>query len=211
MTSAEFQARYNLLEQVTDGPVRTFHAVAEGGAVVMAHFLADPAQDAVRDRLRRLESLPEAAARKVMAVTDVDGVPVVLTRFILEFSSFDRWLDSASGLRRPGASPPPLSTPAAASAPDPGPAPAPGEFTRLFAAPASPAAAPPAPARATGSEAPPAQHAAPQPAADQPAAPEPAPAQPTAPQTPPAQPAPPQTPAAQPAPPQPPAAAPAAG
>ena len=165
MTDQEFRARYHLLEQVADRPVRTFHAVASTGAVVMAHFI-DP--DAAPERTSKLTLLPEAARAKVIDVADVDGNTVVVTKFILDFTSFDQWLDAVGGAGGRGATPampgpgagaeptrsqpeePPTAVPQfAPEAPMPH---QPGEFTLMFSAPAvsatgaQPAVTPPRPA-----------------------------------------------------------------
>jgi hypothetical protein len=152
MTSAEFQERYHLVRQVTDGPVESHHAVATTGAVVMVHMLdsARPEEiDEIFDLLGRLH--PDVGGR-VLESTHVDGRPVIVTRFLAEFRSLREWLeeharDPAEGGSSPvpfvaplpsGTSAPPGAGPGSVSAP---PIPSlpeerqePGEFTRLFRA-----------------------------------------------------------------------------
>jgi hypothetical protein len=151
MTREEFEARFRLLEQVTDGPVRTFHAQARSRAVVMVHFLeGTPAERALQ--LARIEALEPAARSRVIEVTEVERTPVVVTRFIFDLTSLPEWLAAHSrGVVEPS---PPVSLQDPEPAPPPQPAtpsPAPeaqagGEFTRLFHVPPrdSPAAPPPA-------------------------------------------------------------------
>lgn len=43
--------------------------------------------------LARLDRLPADARERVLAVENVDGAPVVVTRMILDFDSFGKWLD----------------------------------------------------------------------------------------------------------------------
>ncbi|NJD10321.1 MAG: hypothetical protein FIB01_07705, partial [Gemmatimonadetes bacterium] len=121
MTSEQFQQEYRLLDRVTEGEVTTYHAQATTGAMVMAHFLrASPAGNDVL--LRRLEALPPQDRRKVIAQVEVDGAPVIVTRFILDFSTLDEWLAAAGVPVAPGDASSDLAT-------------APGEFTGAFAKP----------------------------------------------------------------------------
>src|SRR5690606_213154 len=164
MTSDEFRAKYQLINQVTDDDgVRTFHAVASTGAAVMVHFLdGDAAQgDAVR---AQLQALAPDARKRVMDTGEVDGTRFLVTGFILDFVSLARWLAENRAADAAPAAGGEAGTPAAAPAahgapepptaartppaPDPTPGAAstpaePGEFTRLFrAAEATGAAAP---------------------------------------------------------------------
>jgi hypothetical protein len=55
--------------------------------------------------LSRLDRLPADARERVLAVENVDGAPVVVTRMILDFDSFGKWLDRVSPAA-PTAAPP---------------------------------------------------------------------------------------------------------
>ncbi|MGH7506180.1 MAG: hypothetical protein ACRELX_11040, partial [Longimicrobiales bacterium] len=93
MTNQEFNASYQLLKQVTDGEARTFHALAATGAVVMVHMLGeDDARGA--ELVALIDRLPLSERDRVLSVTDIEGAPVVVTRFLLEFSTLRRWLES---------------------------------------------------------------------------------------------------------------------
>jgi hypothetical protein len=93
MTRTEFDAQYKLLNQTTEGSVRSFHAISAQGAVVMAHFLSEPpARPSAAAVLRALEELPDEQRRRVLEVLTVDGAAVLLTRFILDFQSLELWL-----------------------------------------------------------------------------------------------------------------------
>lgn len=164
MTSAEFNNRYQLVRQVTDGDVRTYHAVAPSGAVVMVHMLNASAADVNRTVAALLERLDPAEKPRILEVTEVDGSPVIVTRFILEFTDLVAWLSShetdgapipAELSPMPAPPPqraaPPRSAPAAPPSEDrPPPASAEAsEFSMLFRAPpsadgSSPTAEPPA-------------------------------------------------------------------
>jgi hypothetical protein len=120
---------YQLLSQVTEGSIRSFHAMAKTGAVVMVHLVdrGDPTE--AQDVLRLLEGLPPGERRKVLEIVDREDVLGVVTKFFMEFETLRHWLEQNST----GASAPPRQS---VSAP---PAEAPGEFTRAFPARAAPA------------------------------------------------------------------------
>jgi hypothetical protein len=154
MTSAEFNARYQLVKQVTEGAVCTYHAVASTGAVVMVHILDPGALDENRVLVELLGSLDPAERPRILEVDEVDGATIIVTRFILDFPSLRGWLE-AHASAEPGGTPPtlpfaleaaPPATPEPRAVPDPQPPaqsepPAgtkePGEFTRLFRSPAA--------------------------------------------------------------------------
>lgn len=117
MTSEEFQSRYRLLTQVTDGEVSTYHAIAPSGSVVMAHFLPPDAGNENRRLLALVESLAPAAKERVLKVAEVDGAPVVVTRFILEFATLHQWLQANAVATEPVAGPDEPETPPAATEP----------------------------------------------------------------------------------------------
>ncbi len=91
MTREELEARYQLVEQVTEGDVRTHHAVAAGGTVVMVHFVrpGTPRGDAV---LERVGTLGEEEAARVLRRHEVEGEVVLVTRFLMDEGSLERWL-----------------------------------------------------------------------------------------------------------------------
>jgi hypothetical protein len=160
MTREQFNAKFQILNQITEGRVQTFHALSSGGAVVMAHFLGDePAADAQKI-LSRIDSLEPERKSRVVKITDVDGSPVIVTKFILDFESLHRWLEleaemgevAASSVTQADAAPASMASAPRAAAPDepadaaPAAAdehrePGPGEFTRVFQAPPPPAPA----------------------------------------------------------------------
>ena len=107
MTRAEFDARYELIDQVADGRVTTHHALHQSGAVVMVHFLGGGAdfQASVLDGVRRLGR--GASEGKVLYLHEVEGQTVVVTRFLTDFVSLDQWfadqgIPLASGEGREG-------------------------------------------------------------------------------------------------------------
>jgi hypothetical protein len=120
MTTEEFNARYKLLKQITQGPGRSFTAqeVASGRAVLV-HFLAEgliPPGGQFRDLMNQLASRDRS---KVLDILSVGPSTVVVTQFLEDFETFELWLQSRLGGGRPPV-----------AAPD---APAPiGDFTKLF-------------------------------------------------------------------------------
>jgi len=139
MSREELSSRYQLLEEIAAGATTSYHALAHTGVVVMAHFLGGD-EERRAEILARVERLPRAPDGKVIEVTESDGRPVVVTKFILEFESFESWLDS---VETPDSEPGEFTRmfkrpdlPEDRSAEDEAPAPErddePGEFTRLF-------------------------------------------------------------------------------
>jgi hypothetical protein len=140
MTSEQFQRDYQLLDRVTEGAVETYHAQATSGAMVMVHYLRGSTAEN-SEIYGLIERLDSERKRKVLISADVDGVPAIITRFILDFRTLRDWL---------GASTPVVATEVATPAPPPPIAPPPpksepGEFTRMFSS-ASPAPEPVSPA-----------------------------------------------------------------
>lgn len=91
MTIEQFRAEYHLLDRVSDGTVETHHAQAAAGVMVMVHFLrGTESQNATI--LERIERLETGRRQKVLRIVDVDGVTAVVTRFILDLTSFEEWL-----------------------------------------------------------------------------------------------------------------------
>ncbi len=131
MTTEEFNAKYKLLKQIAQGSGRSFTAQeAASGRAVLAHFLADdliPPGAQFRDLLDRL---PSRDRSKVLDILSVGSSTVVITQFLEDFESFDRWLRSRVGDRRPMVPPPETPAPR-------------GDFTRLFEPHASLAPEPP--------------------------------------------------------------------
>jgi hypothetical protein len=163
MTNQEFNASYQLLKQVTDGEVRTYHALAATGAVVMVHLLRPDNVEQARALLALINGLSPSRRDRILAITDVEGTPLVVSRFLLDFSSFREWLEketTRAGAQRPepttgvyervpGVPPvaPPTAAPSLSQQRTEWPAPArPGAATPPPAPPAPPMAAAPPPA-----------------------------------------------------------------
>jgi hypothetical protein len=147
MTAEQFSAEYHLLNSVSSGAIETYHAHAATGAMVMVHFLRGSQQenDEIVDLLARQRA---DRHKKVMRTVDVDGATAVVTRFILDITTFREWLIEGVGTEPPQPAPPPpppvaLDPPVLAT-----PAHTPGEITRMFmtaagdAPPPSPAPSP---------------------------------------------------------------------
>lgn len=186
MTRDDFQSRYRLLQTARrSGGAITHHALSPEGAVVMVHFLdGDP--DLVASLLERIESAGPSIADRVIERTEVEGTPVLVTRFIMDFEGLDGWLPplppgtsglgappeegAAKGSREVEASPTPGAPlerePPGTGGSDDGP----GEFTRMFRAVGGDGGAPSESPPAPPAEPPPPAPAAPPPVAPPPAA-----------------------------------------
>ncbi|MGI9627626.1 MAG: hypothetical protein ACR2QM_12370 [Longimicrobiales bacterium] len=94
MTKDEFNERYELLERVSDGEVETHHALHPSGAVVMVHLVRGSAefQGRVLEAVEQLRQ--EGPKGHVFYVHDVEGLPVVVTRFAMDFVTLESWLAS---------------------------------------------------------------------------------------------------------------------
>jgi hypothetical protein len=157
MTGHEFKAKYQLLKKVSDGRLTTYHALASNGAVVMVHLIDASAAEEHAELLVLIDRLGPADRERVLVIDDVDGTPLIVTRFLLDFRDLREWLEAGARAAvgpdltrdafaaRPPA-PPPIPDPPPESA-------VPGEFTRMFRAPAPPSTpAPAAPAQADAHE-----------------------------------------------------------
>jgi len=126
---------YELLTQVTDGTVRTYHALAKTGAVVMVHFVETSPTDEAHRALALVDRLVPEERRKVLEVGESDGAIAIATKFILDFDSFPAWLSA-----RTQAAVEPIPSldqqrgELPVERPAPHPAAEPGEFTREFGA-----------------------------------------------------------------------------
>jgi len=149
MTNEQFRQEYHLLNRVGQGSVVTYHAQSATGAmVVMVHFLQGTAEENSQV-LRDLAVLDANHRARVLKVAEVDGQTAIVTKFILDFTTFNEWLaGGASSAGAPVVTPrEPKPEPAfertqeiaqlASVEPPPPAAPArePGEFTRVFHAP----------------------------------------------------------------------------
>jgi hypothetical protein len=94
MTSEEFRAQYQLGERLTTPPVVTHRAIDESGLPVLVHYLLGSETESASTLLRKVEAIRTAAEEEIRAVTDVDGMPVVVTKVLKEFSTLQDWMSS---------------------------------------------------------------------------------------------------------------------
>ena len=102
MTRDEFASAYDVHKLVVGGPVRSYFGRSRATRVVaLVHYLdgGDSPENAAR--LARVAALVGEGKRLVLDVCEVDGTPVVVTRFILNFTSFDAWLAAEAGTAEP--------------------------------------------------------------------------------------------------------------
>jgi hypothetical protein len=117
MTRADFDSRYKLGNRIAEGEVLSYraHDLAAGREVTIHLFTGMSAAETehLRGLLLRLESQDRAL---ILAETDVEGIPLVVTDALPGFTTLPSWLES----RVPGAAPGGAM---------------PGEFTRVFGSP----------------------------------------------------------------------------
>ncbi|HSM04632.1 MAG TPA: hypothetical protein VK858_08410 [Longimicrobiales bacterium] len=170
MTRDEFEARYELIEQVTEGEIESHHALHHSGVVVMVHLVSgtEAFQDQVEQAVFEVGGSPPEG--QVLEVHRLGDRRAIVTRFLMDFVSIQRWV-GMDGAAAPGdADPPGAETPGPSPvhhAPDAPEGPEPvadappegaGEFTRMFQA-----ATPPAPPTSDGPPLPPVSDAPPAP------------------------------------------------
>src|SRR5215204_7596382 len=100
MTSEEFESRYQILKQAAAGSVRSYLAMGHTRAVVMVHVLdGDPV--GVKDLLGRVDTLAHEQRSRIIETVEVNGTPVLVTRFIFDFTSLEAWLREHVAARGP--------------------------------------------------------------------------------------------------------------
>src|SRR5919108_3430764 len=93
MTSAEFVAKYKLFKPIAERGARSFLAQeVQGHRAVLVHRLDIAPPDENRRLLGSLDSIRPDERASVIEVADVDGVPVVVTRFTPDFHDLPSWL-----------------------------------------------------------------------------------------------------------------------
>ena len=119
MTSDEFASKYAVDLQITKGPVRSHFAVSRSAKVVaMVHYLEGGESRENAARLAQVRALADSRPHVVLEVCDVEGTPVVVTRFILNFRTFDAWLATESAAPPTQAHAPAAGNTASSNAPD---------------------------------------------------------------------------------------------
>jgi hypothetical protein len=95
MMRAEFNSRYQVIRTVTQGAVRTHHAFASTGNVVMVHEI-DPsaAQEAVL-LAGMIARLGDSERERILDVMEVEGTTMIVTRFLLEHETLRGWLEAS--------------------------------------------------------------------------------------------------------------------
>src|SRR5919205_4394464 len=114
MTSAEFVAKYKLFKPIAERGARSFLAQEiQGHRAVLVHRLDISPPEENRRLLGGIDSLRPDERSSVIEVMDVDGVPVVVTRFTPDFHDLPSWIAQRE---QPGGSGR-VDTPAPAPAP----------------------------------------------------------------------------------------------
>lgn len=139
MTRAEFERQYQVIRKVSDGAVRTHHAFASTGTVVMVHEIDPAAGHEALALAGMMARLGEQERDRVLDVLEVEGATVIVTRFLLDHTSLRGWLEASVSPSAEGAEPGLEAEPGLDSAdatPSGGAAAStePGDFTRLFRA-----------------------------------------------------------------------------
>jgi hypothetical protein len=118
MNRAEFDARYRLGDRIAEGAVLSYRAHdLAAGREVRIHLLAGTTPDEAAQLRDLLQELQPGDRGLILAETDVEGIGVVVSEALPDFTTLPSWLESrVSGV------------------PPAGEGNTPGEFTRLFGA-----------------------------------------------------------------------------
>ena len=96
MTGDEFRSRYQLGERLTESPVVTHRATDDAGNFVMVHFLLgspEVSQASLLQKVRDSHDTSPPVRDRVLEITESQGVTVVVTQVLEEFSGLLEWLE----------------------------------------------------------------------------------------------------------------------
>jgi hypothetical protein len=151
MNLQEFEARYELIERVTEGDIESHHALHRSGVVVMVHFVSGIQE--FRERVGRAADRLSTAGGddRILESHEIDDRLVIVTRFLRDFQSLEAWLGESGFPVAEGAAT--QAEPVGAGSEDDSPDEGAGEFTSMFmaASPDAPGAETRAPAGAAPS------------------------------------------------------------
>ena len=89
--------RYELLEIVHDGPVKTFAArQIQTGQTVAIHLLIDPSPDS-QELLKKVRALTDPSRKELLEFGDHDGTIYVVTTEWKRMITFPEWVNAAAG------------------------------------------------------------------------------------------------------------------
>jgi hypothetical protein len=117
MKGDEFRQRYEVGRQLTERGILSSEAADSEGTPVLVHVLGAPGDEA-QLVLGLLEQLDPADRAKIVETVEVDGVQVVVTQALEDFSTLEEWLEKRAAALEPTAGPG-----------------APGELTSIFGPP----------------------------------------------------------------------------
>jgi hypothetical protein len=82
MNLQEFEARYELIERVTEGDIESHHALHRSGVVVMVHFVSGIQE--FRERVGRAADRLSTAGGddRILESHEIDDRLVIVTRFL---------------------------------------------------------------------------------------------------------------------------------
>ena len=97
--------RYELLNIVHDGPVKTFSArQIQTGQIVAVHLLVNPAAEA-QLLMQKVRALPHEVRAELIEFGDHEGTPYVVTTEWRRMVSFPEWLNAVTVVHQAPAPP----------------------------------------------------------------------------------------------------------
>jgi hypothetical protein len=103
MRDEELRTRYQFLEQIAEGEVVTYRARDADGSPVLVHHLEGERNQEGRSLLDLLPRLAPEDARQIHLLEEVDGIPVLVTEVLDDFSTLETWLTRATDRKPPPA------------------------------------------------------------------------------------------------------------
>ena len=96
MTGEEFRSQYQLGERLTEPPVVTHRAIDAQGFPAMVHYLLGSTEVTSASLLEKVHRADPTVQDQIREIDEVDGVPVVVTEVLDDFTTFQGWLDETT-------------------------------------------------------------------------------------------------------------------
>lgn len=103
MRDEELRTRYQFLEKIAEGGVVTYRARDPDGSTVLVHHLEGERDQEGKSLLDLLPRLAPEDARQIHLLEEVDGIPVLVTEVLDDFSTLETWLTQATDRKPPPA------------------------------------------------------------------------------------------------------------
>jgi len=96
MTGEEFRSQYQLGERLTEPPVVTHRAMDALGSPALVHYLLGSTEVTSASLLEKVHRADATVQDRIREIDEVDGVPVVVTKVLDDFTTFQGWLEETT-------------------------------------------------------------------------------------------------------------------